>query len=263
MQIQRFDFRDLTVSEAVVQAASGSPFRKTREPVKSVVEDVPLPPPPPPTFSEADLKNAEMKGYQRGFQEGIEDGKKQMETVQADIQKKLLENVESFVKHITPLFADYRKMVLDVHEQMPVIALAIAKKVAGAALENNAKAVVEDMAMRGCETLLAEPKLTITVHESMGDMLAKQLENLTSRLQSATDITILRDPDMPQADCRIEWKHGAMERNTQRLLEQTDRVTENMVASAARDTNAHLDTLQAGLPESETLKPKTLETDKE
>jgi flagellar assembly protein FliH len=258
MQIQRFDFRELSVSEAAVQAASSSPFRKTREPVKPVVEELPPPPPPPPTFSEADLKNAEMKGYQRGFQEGIEDGKKQMETVQADIQKKLLENVEGFVKHINPLFADYRKMALDIQGQMPVLALAIAKKVAGAALENNAEAVVKDMAIRCCETLLAEPKLTITVHESMGDMLASQLEALTSRLQSATDITILRDPDMPQADCRIEWKNGAMERNTQRILEQTDRVTENMVASATRDTNEHLDTLQAQLPETATLK-----TDKE
>lgn len=249
MQIQRFDFRDLTVSDAVAQTASSSPFRKTREPVKPVVEELPPPPPPPPTFSEADLKSAEMKGYQRGFQEGIEDGKKQMETVQADIQKKLMENLEGFVKHITPLFADYRKMALDIKSQMPVVALAIAKKVAGAALQENAKAVVEDMALRSCETLLAEPKLTITVHESMGDMLAAQLEALTSRLQSATDITILRDPEMPLADCRIEWKHGAMERNTQRLLEQTDRVTENMVASVTRDTNAHLDTLQAQLPE--------------
>jgi flagellar assembly protein FliH len=262
MQVQRFDFKEFTSSSIEDLDNQSRAFRKTslikrKEALQPPLPPVEPPPPPPePTFSEAELKAAELKGYQRGFAEGMEDGKRQLDQQQAEIQAQLLQHTEGFVKTITPLFSEYRKMSVELKKQMPQVALAIAKKVAGPALEANAQTVVQDMVLTACESMISEPKLIITVHESMGDMLAKQLETLTSRLQATNDIVILRSPDMPLSDCKVEWNNGAMERNTDRIWQQAEKVTENLAASIARDTNEQLDGLEENLPKAEEPAPK-------
>ena len=42
-------------------------------------------------------------------------------------------------------------------------------------------------------------------------------------MPAATDIVVQRDPNMPLADCRIEWNHGGMERNTEQLWQQVEK----------------------------------------
>jgi flagellar assembly protein FliH len=253
MHVQRFDFREFSSGDVVNDNGDQAAFRKNVvKAQKAAQQEAPPPPPPPPppapTFSEDEMRAAELRGYQRGFQEGMEDGKKQGDAAAVEREQKLLEHVEGFVRTITPLFEQYRQMALDLTTQMPQVALAIARKVAGAALEQNAPEIVQAMVLSACESMIKEPKLTITVHESMGDLLAKQLQILTDRLQAGNDIIILRDPDMPLADCRVEWKHGVMERKTDAIWQQVEDATENMVVSAKRDTNAHLDDMQADLP---------------
>ena len=54
---------------------------------------------------------------------------------------------------------------------MPNIALAVARKVAGVALQENAEAIISELAMRCCETMVSEPELTIVANEKMGDTL--------------------------------------------------------------------------------------------
>ena len=233
-KIERFSFAEF--SGAVVAAASRKPPGK---PGKK-----PEAPPPPPTFSEEQLKAAEQAAHRKGFLEGEKEGRKQAESEQAMVDRKLAELVEKFATRVAPLFENYRKTTVAIREQTPKVALAIARKVAGKALAEHAQGEVTDMALRCCETLLKEPKLTITVHESLGDTLARKLEQLAERLQSAADIVILRDPNLPAADFRIEWSQGTMERQTETLWQEVEKVMEDMAATATRDAKGQMETLQ-------------------
>lgn len=161
MNVQRFSFKEFTGGVPVGVMRAGKPFI----PSGKTKEDAP---PPPPTFSEEELKTAERAGYQKGFLEGEKEGHKQAESEQAVVERKLAETVEKFAASVQPLFDDYRKTALAVQEQLPKAALAIARKVAGHALAQNAGAVIGEMAARCYETMMKEPKLTITVHESLG-----------------------------------------------------------------------------------------------
>jgi len=236
MQVERFSFRDLSEGTIAIVSRDKPPFK----PSGKGKEDAP---PPPPTFSEAELKAAEQASYQKGFLAGEQEGRKQAENEQSIVDRKLTEAVEKFAKSVSPVFNDYRKMALTLQEQMPKAALAIARKVAGHALAHNAQAVVEEIALRCSETMMKEPKLTITVHESVAGTLARKLEQMAARLQSATDIVILRDPAMPTADCRVEWNQGGMERETAQIWQQVERMIEDMTATTTRDAQEHMETL--------------------
>ena len=201
--------------------------------------------PAEPTFNEADLKLAEREGYQKGFLEGIKEGRHQAESEQAAINAQLAALGSTFTGSVMPLFEDYKRMYLRISQELPKIALAIAQKVAGAALQENAAAQVAEIATRCCESMMSEPQLTITVHESLGDALEKMLSGLAARLPESTHIIILRDPATPKSDCKIEWKMGSMHYSTQEMWDRVEKAVHNMAALSMQEHEQQMQQLKA------------------
>jgi flagellar biosynthesis/type III secretory pathway protein FliH len=237
MNVQRFSFQEF--SEV---ASAKAAVAKTFLPTGRHREEAP-PPPPAPTFNEEQLKAAEREAYKKGFLEGTEEGKRQAENEQARVDAALTQTAEKFAASLAPVFTSHRQLNILLKEQLPVIALAIARKVAAAALEQNAQAVVEEIAMRCCEAMSGEPKLSITVQDKLGDTLEKKLQAMAAKLPSATDIIVVRDAAMPAADCRIEWSKGGMERKTDQLWQQMEKIIADLATTARRDATSQMDTL--------------------
>lgn len=233
MTIAPFSFRDFGASEGELNS-SNSP--KTFLPTgRYKKEEVPPPPPPPPTFSEEELKTAERDGYQRGFIDGIVEGKNQAENTQAEINRTLTTTVETFRQHLAPMFAIYREMLVQQAALLPQIAHSIAKKVAGEALAQDAYANIEAICLRCVNAMLHEPKLLITVHASMARTLEEKITAAAKTLQVVGEITINGDANIAPSNCRIEWKNGAMIRDTEHLWQQVEQVVASMTASGERE----------------------------
>lgn len=215
-----------------------------------------IPPPPPPTFSEEQLKEAEREAYKKGFLEGEQEGRKQAETAQAEADRQLAAMTEQFGQAVAPLLADYRTTITELKTEMPKVALAIARKVAGQALADNAASMVEDIALRCVEAMAGEPKLAITVHQSLVERLERHMQQLATHLRSATDIQVIGNETLPVENCRIEWKHGNFVRNTESLWQEIERVVATMVASAAHDAKTQLTAVEATLPNPSTPSQK-------
>ena len=255
MNVQRFNFQEF--GDILPAGRKAKPFLPTGR----LREEVP-PPPPAPSFTEEQLKAAERDSYKKGFLEGTEEGRKQAENEQAQTERALVAMVESFTGSITPLLGDYRTLAVTLREHLPKVAQAIAKKVAGAALDQNSYAAIEEIAVRCCESMATEPKITITLHEKFGDTLEKRLKEVAARMPSATDIIIMRDPSMSPTDCRIEWDKGSLQRSTEKLWECIEKAIGDMTITARREAEQHIEALvpagrdngSAG-PEATTRKP--------
>lgn len=206
------------------------------------------PPLPPPTYNHEQFKAAERESYKKGFLEGVEDGRKQQDNDQAATERKLLEAIGGLANAAAPLFAHYRATMEQMRQDMPKAALAIARKAAGGALDQNAQAAVEETVMKCIEMMIDEPKLMITVHVSLAEAMKKKVEQLTATLPAGKDISVMADESLPAADCRVEWKNGAFTRDTGKLWQEITRVVEGMSASAHHDAKAQMDTLQQQLP---------------
>lgn len=235
MGIAPFSFREFgesggEVVPSIKSAKSFLPQGKKRE-------ETPPPPPPPPTFSEDQMKAAERDGYQKGFLDGITEGKNQAENTQAQIDAELSTLVETFAANYAPMFALYREMLAHQAKFLPQIAYAIAKKVASDALSENASQSVENIAMRCVESMSHEPKLVITIHESMSDTLAKKIASARHSLQMAGEVMVIGDANIAKQNCRIEWKDGAMVRDTESLWQQVEHVVTSMITSAERESH--------------------------
>ncbi len=242
--VQPFSFRDLGNGDAasVVVANTFVPSGS-----KTQKEEAPPPPPPPPTFSEEELKSAERDAYQKGFLDGIKEGKIQAENEQADIDRKLSAQVEKFSASIAPLFFDYREMAINVRREMPRVAQAIAEKMMASALSEEAISVVEHIVLRACEQMVGEPKLTVIVHETLAPTLKHQLKTLLSQQNEPMQILVATDSNIALSDCRIEWTNGSMERSTEKLWANVQQIIDNMSVASARDAEEQLSFLQGNM----------------
>ena len=92
-----------------------------------------------------------------------------------------------------------------------------------------------------------EPKLIITVHESLKETMETRLRALTAKLRVASDILVVGDSYIAPPNCRIEWKNGAMHRDTQELWQQVEQVIQSMVASSINDANVACDAIEQTL----------------
>lgn len=241
MRVERFSFREFDAGVASANAPATAlkpllPGGRRR--------DGGGPPPPPATFSEEQLKAAERDSYKKGFLEGTEEGRKQAESEQAALDRKLAESVQKFAHCLTPLLDDYKQMITQMKQDLPKVGLCIAKKVAGDALAQNPQAAVEEIAARCVETMIGEPKLVITVHPSLVTPLEKKLRSVAERMESATALSVAGDEKMDAADCRVEWKYGAMERHTGQLWEQIEQAVGRMAAGAAYAAEAQVKEVQ-------------------
>lgn len=239
--ISPFSFREFGDGGSEILAA-GQP--KAFLPQSRSKEAAAPAPPPPPVFSEEQVKSAERDGYQRGFLDGVTEGKNIAHSKQAEVDAELTQNVAQFVTQLSPLFATYREMLKAAGQQVPELAQAIAKKVAGCALEEKAYSVIEEVALRCLETMYHEPKLVITVHESLSATLEAKIAAESGKLQAAGEISVVGDANIASANCRIEWKGGAMVRDTAALWQHVEQVIASMVASNERDADAVADSLE-------------------
>ncbi len=265
MTIAPFSFREFGASESSIAPASASqkPFLPTG---RKKEEAPPPPPPPPPTFSEDELKGAERDGYQKGFIDGIVEGKNQAESTQAEVDRALSATVEAFNNHLAPMFAIYREMLVQQAKLLPQIAQTIAKKVAGEALSENAYVNIEEICLRCVNAMMHEPKLLITVHESMAKKLEEKIAHASKSLQISGEITINGDANIAPPNCRIEWKNGAMFRDTEQLWQQVEQVVASMSATDERDASALCDQLEPIItqpPVVVELPPENLQTPEE
>jgi flagellar assembly protein FliH len=246
MRISPFSFKELDTSVAFAAKPRGS-FKSNA--AERHQEELLLQPPPPPSYTEADLAAAQSEAYKNGFVEGIKEGRMQAESEQAEVDRKLSQATERFVETVAPLLEDYRRTIWHLRGEMPKVALAVSKKIAGDALGKNAGVAVESVALACVETMITEPKLLVTVHTSLAATLEKKLQDMAARLQSAGDIVVMPDAQIVPGDCRIEWKHGALERNAQELWQQIERTIENMSAGVDHTVSVQMENLQAILAE--------------
>lgn len=245
MFIEPLTFKEFDAASvpAALREKRENPFAKAK-----AKNDEPPTPPPPPTFSEEQLETAKREAYQKGFLDGVQDGINQAQNEQADLERKLMENIEAFAISIDPIFTSYKSHILKLRQDMPTLAIAIAKKVAGAAMNADYQEVIEKATQQCAEAMISEPSVTISINESLAAALSQKLEKLHGKVPSSAHIEVIASPLIPAGDYRIEWKNGSIERIQENIWQQMDKAIANMLAAIANEPQEQLENLTQPTP---------------
>lgn len=222
MQTEQILFKEFD-SAANRKGAGTSPFLPGGRAGREV-------PPPPPTFSQEDLDLAKKEAHKQGLAEGIDEGKRQQQNEQATIHKALLSSLAGINQMFMPLVDDYKKTVTALRSDMPRVALAAAKKAAGKALDENAQSAISETVEKCLASLPDVPEITLHIHESMAATLEEELKQMAQSAPHAAYIKVQGNADMPQTDCKISWKDGALLRDTQQIWQNIETAIDKMAA---------------------------------
>jgi flagellar assembly protein FliH len=99
------------------------------------------------------------------------------------------------------------------------VALAMARKIAPAALAALPAGDVENALRQAMHQAIAEPRLTLRAAPNVVQALAERIEAIAQEEGYEGRVALAADPAMSGADCRIEWRGGGAERSEQTIEE--------------------------------------------
>jgi flagellar assembly protein FliH len=120
-----------------------------------------------------------------------------------------------------------------VRENATKIAVAVARKLAGAALAACPEAEIERTFREAIRQATGEARIVLRTAPNVVDVLAPRIEDIARQEGHQGDVAISADPTLAAPDCRIEWPGGGLERN----LGKIDATIDDLIARRfANDT---------------------------
>jgi flagellar assembly protein FliH len=106
-----------------------------------------------------------------------------------------------------------------VRDEAARLALAMAKKIAPAALAALPTGDVEIALRQAMHQAIAEPRITLRANAAVIAALEPRLTDIAHEEGYEGRVMFATDPAMTGADCRIEWRGGGAERSEQTIEE--------------------------------------------
>ena len=169
---------------------------------------------PQPSAEAARAAEEAAQAEQSGFARGVQEGRLQAE---AQAQARLADAMTRLALSAAGLLASADAQAAEREAQAVELAMLIARKVAGDALDAQPLAGIGEAARTALQHLRGVPHLVVRVH----DTLVEEAETLVKRLARERGfegrLVVLGDPDTLPGDARIEWADGGVVRERARI----------------------------------------------
>ena len=119
------------------------------------------------------------------------------------------------------------------------LARAIATKVAGDLIDAAPLAVIEKVASESLNRLYGETGVIIRVCETLAEPLRQRLDTPDARGGFTGQLSVLGDPALAGADCRIEWSNGMAERDSDAVWRDIRETISRFVSDDDAPTGVH------------------------
>ena len=173
--------------------------------------------PKEPNYSQSELdaavKSAEEKSYEKGFSAATTELQKAEATALEEINTRLVALLSGDVENRREAEASALKFAVElVRKILPNLEAGVAKQEVEAFLIDNFSK------FRG------EKNLSFSFHPDMAAEIAPQLSKLAEKNDFEGKISVHKDINMGLSDCRVEWRNGGVERNTEEVLEKVENI---------------------------------------
>lgn len=180
-------------------------FDRQPEPAPQVAEA------PPPLFTEAELTQARAEGFEEGRAQALMDhGRSDAHRLATAIER-IAEGMADLGRAEAARHHDFRATSLNV-------AIVALRKILPELSRRFGQREIEAVVAEILGEQLEEPRLVIRVPDAAFDSLAEQIGALAAKRGYSGKTVLVADAGLGQADCRIEWADGGVERAAERTL---------------------------------------------
>ncbi|KQT93274.1 flagellar assembly protein FliH [Methylobacterium sp. Leaf469] len=159
---------------------------------------------------DAALAEAVADAYARGVQEGRAQTEMQAQGRMADALTRLGLAAAGLLGQADARDAEREAQTMD-------FAVALARRIAGEALDAQPLAAIGDAARSALQHLRGVPHLVVRVHESLVDEAEALVKRLARERGFEGRLVVLGEPDLAPGDARMEWADGGVVRDRARI----------------------------------------------
>lgn len=181
---------------------------------------------------EEQVARAREEARSQGFEEGLA---KARETDEARAARLL----EDLGHQAVALVSEIKNHKHQIEAQSVELAHLIAKKLAGAAIDQFPGAGAEAIIRDCLDDLREESRLVIRLSEQDAELLESRLDSLSQKAGYQGALIMLAEPDLAPGSLRIEWADGGVERSTG----EVEAAIEQKIAALTGGENTGEDTL--------------------
>ena len=150
------------------------------------------------------------QAHARGLQEGRAQAEAQAAARMADALTRLGLAAAGLIGQSDARDAEREAEALD-------FAVALARKIAGDALDQQPLAAIGDAARAALQHLRGVPHLVVRVHDSLIDEAEALVKRLARERGFEGRLVVLGEPDLAPGDARMEWADGGVVRDRARI----------------------------------------------
>lgn len=195
---------------------------------ESIAAAAPPPPPPEPKiimkgFSQEELDEAKEQAFTQGKLEGQAEGHKAAwDEAMHSIEKQTADGLELILEQLRALTPIAAETAEKSYAAAVELAMAVCRKVVPTLCKEHAADEIRLLLEKNFHFLKEEPKITVKLNPSMADAVKPYIAKLVKQESFAGKVAVVRDESIPAGNCKIEWRHGGVERTAQDVLNQTE-----------------------------------------
>lgn len=204
-------------------------FEPAPDPEQPAEPPAVVPPPVPEPrvvykgFSAEELDAAKQQAFMQGKLEGQAEGHKAAwDEAIASVEKQTADSLELILEQLRALAPIAAETAEKSYAAAVEVAMAVCRKVVPTLCEQHAADEIRRLFEKNFHFLKEEPKITVRLNPSMADAVKPYIADLVKRESFAGKVAVVRDESIPAGNCKIEWKHGGVERTAQDVLKQTE-----------------------------------------
>ncbi|WP_169542893.1 FliH/SctL family protein [Sneathiella aquimaris] len=179
---------------------------------------------PPLLYTEEDKQALCLEAQQAGFAEGQAQA---LNGVEAAITQ-VLENMN---QQLQQLSQQHTGQLENMRCEAASMAYAIADKLAPALISLHPEKEVMKMIENCLIDLHDEPRIVVRASEPVCNALSERVETLTQATGFQGNVILLPDDTKQNADCRVEWADGGVEKNLDDTREKISEIVDRFVRS--------------------------------
>lgn len=195
-------------------------------------------PPPQPmrkSFTAAELDAARAAAEKAGHAAGRAAAIKEIEARAATVLNILVDGLGGALDQIHARHEAQGRETL-------AVAVTILRRLFPALAERHEYAELEALLSEALRQLSTEPRIVVRVPDAIVDAIKPRIDRATERAGFAGRVILLGDPAMTDAQSRIEWADGGVERDTARIWAEFDAILQRHLAGASASNPATLPT---------------------
>ncbi|TNE26136.1 MAG: hypothetical protein EP349_10105 [Alphaproteobacteria bacterium] len=169
----------------------------------------------PPKFSEEEVAKFKQDSFESGKSSGMDEARRQQEET-------LIALMQNMAVLLTKLLESEARREEEKNNAIIRLSLKIAQKLFPGLAKAHAMDEIERTVQAVLEKRKEEPRLVVTVHDSILDKLRGRMDALSESAGFHGKVILMGGDDLAPTDCRIEWADGGAEKNFEQIFTEIE-----------------------------------------